>query len=110
MADAALQEALGQAANFDLASLLSGADPLGDLVAFFGRSLIQVNEGGLLELLFIEQYAGKAGVTLVARMLELKAHQTPGAKSSILELAKALSLYDFLKGFNIGAIGGGGSK
>lgn len=94
--------------DFNLSDLFAGADPLTDLIQTFDRSLIQFNEGGITELLFFEAYAGEYGKVLSSRLIELKAHQTPGAKRSILDLAKSITLFDFLKGFNVSALGGGG--
>lgn len=94
--------------DFNLSNLFAGADPLTDLIQTFDRSLIQFNEGGITELLFFEAYAGEYGKMLSDRLIELKAHQTPGARRSILDLAKSITLFDFLKGFNVSALGGGG--
>lgn len=78
-----------------------GADAQSDLAQALVRSSVQVNSEGMREMMFIRLYAGQAGIEFVQQLLIDKHHQNPGAIKRITEALKALSLFEYLKGFNL---------
>lgn len=80
---------------------LGGADAQADLAAALVRSTVQLTEDGLREALFIVEACGSDGLAMVSYMIDMKAHQSPGAMKKLIEAIKALALYEHLKGFNL---------
>lgn len=80
---------------------LAGADAQADLAAAIVRSTVQLNEDGLKEALYIIEACGSEGYTLVSNLLKMKNHQAPGAMGKLVEALKAISLFEYLRGFNL---------
>lgn len=83
-------------------SEMVAADAQAALANALVDSLVQVNQKGLRELVFICEYLGPAqGLEFLSVWHKYKRHQTPGALKRLVEAIKALSLSEFMRGVNL---------